>query len=296
MCKRAGLLPSGEFGLVSYPKINSYPSNLNAQNCCPFVAQGLNSATCYQNFGCEVPSVMSESKTEWNLQDQVKSCMDFFCLLGVSSPEDWSRKQGDSLFANGRNKGRSACCSKLLASVPDGKGNWCPTPILDPNCKGPNCEPIVPMDADACQSFLCLQHPMISNSGFSYAIWLESHRSSASRRLLNAAVVSPAVSSPSKVVPSSGTGGAATAKTTNQETDDPNVARCIRTLQLSGIESWEINEQCVTEQDQTLEEESAQQEKIEDAEPAAPHRVVSGHERERCIKRQKSVVKLSKAC
>jgi hypothetical protein len=267
MCKRAGLLPSGDFGLVSYPKINSYPSNLNAQNCCPFVAQGLNSATCYQNFGCDVPSVLSESKNEWTLQDQVQSCMHFFCLLGVSSPADWSQKQGDSLFANGRNKGRSACCSKLLAGVPDGKGNWCPTPIIDPNCKGPHCEPIVPMDADACQSFLCLQNPMISNSGFSYAIWLESHRSSASRRLLNAAVASPAVSSPSKVVPSSGTGGAAAAA--NQETDDPNVARCIRTLQLSGIESWEINEQCVKEEDQTLEEESVQQEKTEEAEPAA---------------------------
>ncbi len=266
MCKRAGLSPSGEFGRVLYPKINSYPSNLNAQNCCPYVAQGLNSAICYQNFGCEVPSVMPESKTEWTLQDQVKSCMNFFCLLGVSSPEDWSQKQGDSLFANGRNKGRSACCSKLLSGVPDGKGNWCPAPIVDPNCKGPHCEPIVPMDADACQSFLCLQHPMISNSGFSYAIWLESQRSSESRRLLNAAVVPPALSSSSKVVPTSGTGGAVAA--THQKTDDPNVARCIRTLQLSGIDSWEVNAQCVKEEDEAIEEEGAREEETVETKPS----------------------------
>jgi hypothetical protein len=108
---------------------------------------------------------------------------------------------------------------------------------------------------------------MISNSGFSYAIWLESRHSSESRRLLNAAVVSPAVSSPSKVVPTSGTGGATA--TTNQNTDDPNVARCIRTLQLSRIESWEMNEQCVQEEDITIEEAGAQEEKIEKTEPAA---------------------------
>jgi len=128
------------------------------------------------------------------------------------------------------------------------------------------------MDADACQSFLCLQQPMISNSEFSYAIWLEKHHSSESRRLLNTAVVSPAVSSPSKAVPTSGTGGAAAA--TKQNSVDPNVARCIRTLQLSGIESWEMNEQCVVEEDKTIEEEDttiekegAQQEQTAKTEP-----------------------------
>jgi hypothetical protein len=62
------------------------------------------------------------------------------------------------------------------------------------------------------------------------------------------------------------TGAAAAA---SQETDDPNVASCIRTLQLSGIESWEMNEQCVQEEDKTIEEEGAQQEKTEETEPAA---------------------------
>lgn len=284
MCKKAGLLPSGEFGPVSYPKVISYPKTLDPKQCCPFVAQGLSSATCHQMFGCEVPFIMKSGVTQWHLKDQVTSCKNFFCLHGVSSPAEWSQKQGDSKFADSPNKGRSACCAKLLASVPDGKENWCPAPVSDPSCTGPNCEPIVPMDADECQSFLCQQNPMISNLGDSYALWLEHQRSSgsetaepvtsassaqqnsasASRKLLDSktwknvlqATASAQQSSTSSSVASKTWKKVLTASTSNEANAlDPNVARCIRTLKLSEIDSWVTSPHCVKEEDEKIEEE-----------------------------------------
>ncbi len=249
MCKRAGLQPSGEYGPLSYPKLNAYPKKLDAKSCCPFVAQGLTSASCYQKFGCEVPLTLANGKTQWDLQDHVKSCKNFFCLQGVSSPAEWAQKQGDSKFADGINKGRSACCAKLLASVPDGKESWCPKPTVDPNCKGSDCKPVVTMDEQECQTFLCQQTPMISNVGDSYALWLEQQRSSGSRRLLQAAVAP-------KPAASSQAAQSVSASSKNQPELDPNVGLCVRTLQLTGIESWQTNPHCVKEEDKIDEEEN----------------------------------------
>lgn len=270
MCKKAGLLPSGEFGSVPYPKVISYPKSLGPAQCCPFVAQGLASATCHQMFGCEVPHIMKSGVTQWDLKDQVTSCKNFFCLQGVSSPAEWSQKKDDSRFADGRNKGRSTCCAKLLAGVPDGKENWCPAPVPDPSCTGPNCEPIVPMDADECQNFLCEQKPMISNLGDSYALWLESQRSSgsnaaepvtsASSAQQNSASSSAASKTWKNVVHATASAQQSAASSTASMSNkanalDPNVARCIRTLKLSEIDSWETSPHCVKEEDEKIEEE-----------------------------------------
>jgi hypothetical protein len=253
MCKKAGLQPSGEFGPLPYPKLNAYPKRLDAKTCCPFVAQGLTQASCHQKFGCDVPPAMTNGKTEWDLNDQVKSCKNFFCLNGVSSSTEWAQKSGDSKFADGVNKGRSACCAKMLASVPDGKESWCPKTIEDPNCKGPDCKPIVAMDEEMCQDFLCQQTPMISNVGDSYALWLEQSHSSGSRRLLQAAAGTA-------VSPAAGKSASQAASSNKSPELDPNVARCVRTLQLSGIDTWETNPHCVKVEDKIEEEEDAPEE------------------------------------
>jgi hypothetical protein len=273
MCKKAGLLPSGEFGLVPYPKMNSYPKSLSPRHCCPFVAPGLSSASCHQKFGCEVPLILEKGKTQWDLQDQVKSCMNFFCLKGVSNREEWAKKQGDSKFADGINKGRSACCAKLLAGVPDGKQSWCPTPIPNPDCTGPDCQPIVSMNAEECQSFLCQQEPMISDASDSYALWLENQHKSGSRKLLQAAAVSPSSASPIAAKESwKRLGAAAVSASSKPDPLDPNVAQCIRTLKLSGIESWETNAHCVKEENEKIEEEA--EPKAEEAEEASHKEVM----------------------
>jgi hypothetical protein len=268
MCRKAGLLPSGEFGRLPYPKVNSYPKSLTNQDCCPFLAQGLTPASCHSMYGCEVPPYMKDAKTEWDIKDQVQSCKNFFCLQGVSSPAVWSQKKGDSKFADGKNKGRSACCEKLLASVPDGKETWCHS--------GP-----IPMDAEECKSFLCQQEPMIFNSGDSYFLWEEQHRSFGSRNIL---AMPP---SPSKKMPSSSLAnedsskGATMAASTQPHPAskglDPNVGTCVQLLELSGISSWETSQHCVTEEDTAIEEkdETKEGEHSEGNHPVANHPVAN---------------------
>jgi len=162
------------------------------------------------------------------------------------------KKKGDSRFADGINQGRSACCVKLLASVPDGKGNWCPKPLPNSDCSKPPCEPIVDMNQDECQSFLCQQSPMISNAGDSYALWLEQH-SAGSRRLLSA--IMPAKSTAAPAVQSN----AATSAASKSPHLDPNVGRCVEKLRLSGIDSWETSPHCVQEVDDKLTKQDEQE-------------------------------------
>jgi DNA uptake protein ComE-like DNA-binding protein len=259
MCKAAGILPSGEYGPLKYPKSNAYPKKLSAKTCCPFVAQGLTPASCYEKFGCEVPFAIEKGKDTWELSDSVQLCKNFFCRLSVTSPAVWAQKKGDSVFSQGINKGRSACCEKLLASTPDGKESWCPA-AAPPVSPIDEITPVIKMSDEECQDFLCMQTPKVSDVGATYAVWREhffEEEKSEGRRLLAVPSASRSSAASSAKASASSSGSKS-----HDEQHDPrvNVPVCVNQLQLAGIETWETNEHCAHEEEPEEEEEEEHEE------------------------------------
>jgi len=96
---------------------------------------------------------------------------------------------------------------------------------------------------------------MISDVAVTYALWREKNlESTTGRNLLEAPTSTKTAQATS----------ASSHSPSEEPKQDPNIAQCIRTLELSGIESWETNEHCVDsvahrdEEEQETEEEKSE--------------------------------------